>query len=179
MKRKFEDPTPHDPVLDVLSSNLYTKTLGTDPPDTSKLSEIDAQLTQKYIPKNIQYFPIYSDQPDSWQIDLMFEPYVNSKKEKLLVAILCVININTKYAFAEPIDYYKNYKAMEELEWNANPSRLLVNNKSAPLVLRSFQRILRNMQNEEKVLHDFEELHGQVHLRIRQLFADEGSEFKG
>jgi hypothetical protein len=56
---------------------------------------------------------------------------------------------------------------------------VLVNNKSAPLVLRSFQRILKNMKNEEEVLNDFEELHGQVHLRIRRLFADEGSEFKG
>ena len=178
MKRKLEDATPHDPVLDVMSSSLYTKTLGSEPPDISKLNEINEQLSQKYIPKNIQYFPVYADQPDSWQMDLMFEPYINSKKEKLLVAILCVININTKHVFAEPIDYSKNYKAMEELEWNANPSRLLLNNKSAPLVLRSFQRILRNMQNEEQVLNDFEELHGQVHLRIRRLFADEGRNSK-
>jgi hypothetical protein len=124
MKRKFDDPTPHDPVLDVLSSNLYTKSLETDPPDESKLADINAQLSQKYIPKDVQYFPVYADQPDSWQMDLMFEPYINAKKEKLLVAILCVININTKYAFAETVDYYKNYKAMEELEWNANPSRM-------------------------------------------------------
>jgi hypothetical protein len=89
----------------------------------------NSQKSINSFPKNtfreiFNIFPLYADQPDSWQMDLMFEPYINSKKEKLLVAILCVININTQYAFAEPVDYYKNYKAMDELEWNANPSRM-------------------------------------------------------
>ena len=89
----------------------------------------------------IVLYPIYADQSDTYQADLMFELYINSKKEKILHAILVVINVNTNYAFAEAVDYKKNYKGMEEKAWNTNSSRILSNNNDAPLALRSFKRI--------------------------------------
>ena len=51
------------------------------------------------------YYPIYSDNPGGWQADLMFLSYTNSKNETRLHAILCVININSKYAFARMLPF--------------------------------------------------------------------------
>ena len=51
------------------------------------------------------YYPIYSDNPGGWQADLMFLPYTNSRNETRLHAILCVININSKYAFARMLPF--------------------------------------------------------------------------
>ena len=102
--------------------NLYKDTLQEKPPSNKLLEEINDELSLKGRPKDIHWFPIYADQPDSYQADLMFEPWENSKEERILQAILCVIYINTKYEFAEPVDYVKNIKAMEERAWNDNSS---------------------------------------------------------
>ena len=112
-------------------------------------------------------------------MDLIFGPYINSKKEKILHAILVVINVNMKYAFAEPIDYEKNYKRMEEHAWNDNSSRILLNNKDALLVLRSFKRIRMNMKSKAEALNEFEEFQHKARFDIKRLFTDEGSEFMG
>jgi hypothetical protein len=179
MKRLNDGSRKHDPVLDVMSSGFFSKSLGQAPPTREEMSSVNEQLSQKQLPKNIKYYPIYADQPHSWQGDLMFEPYINSKKEKMLIAILCVININTRYAFAEAVDYYKNQKAIDESEWRSTSTKIPVNNKSAPLVLRSFQRILTNMKHEADVLNEFQEFKGQAQFDVRRLYVDEGSEFKG
>jgi hypothetical protein len=177
MKRKFDTTNQHDPVLDVFSG-LYSQTLGEEPPSEQQMTTINEELTQKTLPKDILWYPIYADQPNTWQADLMFEPYTNSKKERIMVAILVVINVNTRYAFARPVDYYKNVKAMDEREWNDKSTRILLNNKDAPLVLRSFQRILQDMKDEASVLNEIKELKGKVQFKIDRLFTDEGSEFK-
>ena len=138
-------------------ADLYAKTLGEKPPPVQKLKEVNEQLSQKYIPKDAAKYPIYADQADTYQADLMFEQCVNLKKEKILQAILVVTNVNTKYIFAEAVDYEKNYKGMEERAWNDNSSRILLNNKDATLVLRSFKRIQVNIKNEAEALNEFEE----------------------
>jgi len=135
MKRLNDGTRKHDPVLDVMSSGFFTKCLGQAPPSREEMSVVNEQLSQKQLPKNIKYYPIFVDQPHSWQGDLMFEPYINAKEEKMLIAILFVTNINTRYAFAEAVDYYENQKAIDESEWRSTSTRIPVNNKSAPLVL--------------------------------------------
>ena len=62
---------------------LYAKTWGEQPPPVQKLKEINQQLSQKYISKYAAKYQIYADEPDTYQANLMFEPYVNSKKKKL------------------------------------------------------------------------------------------------
>ena len=57
-------------------------------------------FTKRKMPKVEDWYPVYADRPNSYQADLMFEHYVNSKTEVVLQAILCVLNINTKYMFA-------------------------------------------------------------------------------
>ena len=125
------------------------------------------------------FFPIYADQPDLWQADLIFEPYVNAKGETILQGLLCVMNINTKYAFCKPIDYVKNIKKMNERTWNDKSTHVLLNNKEVPLVLSSFKRIFVDMKGEAEVLNGFEKLEGKVKFNIKRLYVDKGGEFKG
>ena len=80
MKRSFEDTKPK---LDTISKDLYSETVEEPLPPKEELDKVDDTLTQKRLPKDVQWYPIYADQPDTWQADLMFEPYTNSKKEKI------------------------------------------------------------------------------------------------
>ena len=96
-------------------TDLYKCTMNTSTlPTKEKQQEVEDALSLKHLPTDNFWYPIYADQPDSYQADLMFEPTINSKGQYILQAILCVVNINTKYAFAEPVDYTKNIKKMEE-----------------------------------------------------------------
>lgn len=113
-KPKTEKKHDTNPVVNVLA-DLYKKTVHVSTlPTKERQKEVQENLSRKLIPKDVVWYPIYADQPDSYQADLMFEPIQNTKDEIILQAILCVININTKYAFAEPVDYVKNIKKLEE-----------------------------------------------------------------
>ena len=59
----------------------------------------DAKIDRRQKRRVKDYYPIYSDNPAQWQADLMFLPYTNAKNETRLPALLCIININNKYAF--------------------------------------------------------------------------------
>lgn len=160
--------------------NLYQSVVDEkDRTDTSKLKRANDVLSQKYLPKKIKWYPIYSDRPNAWQADLMFEPYVNSRGERIIQAILCVINVNTKYAFAEAVDYVKNAKATEGRDWRDKSKRVSLSNKDAPKVLRAFKKILAHMDRETETLNRFENFKGSVQFKIDRLYVDEGSEFKG
>ena len=117
-KIKKEKRYDDNPIMDVFM-DLYKKTvdMSAQPSDERK-AQVQEDLSQKFIPKDIMWYPIYADRPDSYQADLMFEPVTNSKGETISQAILCVININTKYNFAEPVDYTRNVKKQEERAWN-------------------------------------------------------------
>ena len=64
-------------------ADLYLKTLGEEALLKERLKEKNNLLSQKYIPKAVTCFLIYADQPDSYQGDLMCEPYANSNNGKL------------------------------------------------------------------------------------------------
>ena len=64
------------------------------------------------------------------------------------------------------MDYEKNYKGMEKRAWNDNSSRILLNNKDASLVLRSFKHIRLNMKNEAEARNEFEEFHNKARFDI-------------
>ena len=160
---------------------LYQDTVHDDyQVNPDKLEKANTDLSQRRMDKrSIHWYPIYSDKPNSYQADLMFEPYVNSKGEKILQAILCLININTKYAFASAVDYTKNVKGMDERDWASKSTRILLNNKDSGLVLRALKRILDSMKGEADALNEFKEMKGSAHFQVDHLYVDEGSEFKG
>ena len=66
---------------------------------------------------------------------------------------------------------------MEDGAWNDNSYQILHNNKDAYLVLRSFKRIQLNMKHEGEIYNKCKEFQVKVHLVLKSLFADEGSEF--
>ena len=51
------------------------------------------------------FYPIYSDTVGAWQADLMFIPYTNKATETRLHAFLCMVNINTKWAFVRQCNF--------------------------------------------------------------------------
>ena len=65
----------------------------------------DAKIDRGQKRQVKDYYPIYSNNPAQWQADLMFLPYTNVKNETRLHAILCIININNKYAFARMLPF--------------------------------------------------------------------------
>jgi len=67
--------------------------------------EAATKIDRRHKRRVKDYYPIYSDNPGGWQADLMFLPYTNSRNETRLHAILCVININSKYAFARMLPF--------------------------------------------------------------------------
>lgn len=160
-------------------ANLYTKTVQVQP-EEGALQQAKEDLTEVPFPrKEVHWYPIYADRPNSYQVDLMFEPIKNAKQEKILQALLTCVNINTKYAFCEPVDYTKKLSKLEDAEFKAKvPKKIPVNNKDAGKVLTAFKRIQNNMQGEADVLNEFL---GQndVHFQIDRVYVDEGGEFKG
>jgi hypothetical protein len=170
-KRKSEQE-----VVDVFA-DLFNQTVDVQHHMPKEGAPRDEKFTKRQMPKVEDWYPIYADRPNSYQADLMFEPYVNSKKETILQAILCVININTKYAFAQVVDYYK--KSTDNEDWKKKASRLRLTNKDAPLVLRSFKRIEKDMVEEARVLNNIPAYRNSVQFKIDTLYVDEGGEFMG
>ena len=165
-------------IVDVFA-DLFNKTVDVQHHIPPEGVPHDDSTTKKHMPKVEDWYPIYADRPNSYQADLMFEPYVNSKKELILQAILCVININTKYAFAQAVDYYKSYKAMSEEDWKKKANRIKLTNKDAPLVLHSFKRIEKDMITEVRVLNSIPKFKKSVKFKIDTLYMDKGGEFMG
>ena len=77
-------------IVDVFA-DLFNKTVDVQHHIPLEGVPHDDSTTKKHMPKVEDWYPIYADRPNSYQADLMFEPYVNSKKELILQAILCVL----------------------------------------------------------------------------------------
>ena len=74
-------------------------------PSNEQKAKAAEDVSQKFIPKDIVWYLIYAYRPGCYQADHIFEHIIDSKSEKMLQTIFCVINMNTRYAFAEPVDY--------------------------------------------------------------------------
>ena len=115
------------------------------------------------------YYPIYSDTPGAWQADLMFIPYTNLKKETRLHAFLCLVNINTKWAFVRQCNYdakknndpdFKPRGANQKVSVGAGGEAYAItidgNAKSAQKTMTQFQNIFEEdvPKAEEEVRKD-------------------------
>ena len=70
-----------------------------------EIQEETKEETKTVRPDVRAYYPIYSDTPGAWQADLMFIPYTNLKKKPDCMLFLCLVNINTKWAFVRQCNY--------------------------------------------------------------------------
>ena len=102
---KKEKQYNKNPVL-VVFVFLYKKPLDMSrKPSNEQKAKAAEDVSQKFIPKDILWYLIYAYRPACYQADHIFEHIIDSKSEKMLQTIFCVINMNTRYAFAEPVDY--------------------------------------------------------------------------
>lgn len=110
---------------------------------------------QAKIPEDIDnlWYPIYSPEMDSYQMDLTFHNIGTTEKE-YVQGILSLININTRYAVAIPLTYYCK---------NTEEGRKKIS-KETITVLNGFIKALIYM------IH-FKE------RKVRRIFTDEGGEF--
>ena len=87
------------------------------------------------------------------------------------------MNINAKYAFAQAVNYFKNCKAINNEDWKKKARKIKLTNKDAPLVLRSFKRIEKDMVEEVRVLNSIPVYQKSVRCKIDTLYVDAGGEF--
>jgi hypothetical protein len=181
------------------------------------------ETLRKSYPDVKKFYPIYSDTPDAWQADLTFfwekaEDYIDLPKPppkkkgkgkkvekkkgrprknpiipRLKIAVLCVINVNTRFAFAEVTEFTpQEIQDIEESKKSfATQQKLNVevikgSNKTPDKVLAAFKKILKDMKElKGRKLMDESGMKGYVtkvkgiNFKVKTLYTDEGSEFKG
>ena len=68
---------------------------------------------------------------------------------------------------------------MDNEDWRKKARRLQLTNKDAPLVLRSFKRIEKDMVDEARILNNIPAYQNNVKFKINTLYVDKGGEFMG
>jgi hypothetical protein len=172
------------------------------------------ETLRKSYPDVKKFYPIYSDTPNAWQADLTFfwekaEDYVDvptpapksgrGRKRKrpliprLKIAVLCVINVNTRFAFAEVTDFtpqelqdVEDSKKSFATQQKLNVEVVKGSNKTPDKVLAAFKKILKDMKelkgrklmNESGMEGYVKKVQG-INFKVKTLYTDEGSEFKG
>ena len=122
-------------------------------PEQKKLKkEVQQELTEvNYDVKD--WYPIYSDTVGGWQMDLMFfnTPIGKSGTYKEHV-LLCVININSKYAFVRELTFTSTKK---DTAWKPRQKEIYKvpgSAKSSAKVRDSMIKILKDMRKEQTFL---------------------------
>ena len=96
----------------------------------------DDSASKKYVTKNENWYPIYTDKPNSYQEHLMFEPCTNCNYYQ--------------YALAQAVNYYQKYKAMSNKDWKKKAEKIKLTDKDAPLVLQFFKKIDKFMVGKDE-----------------------------
>ena len=145
-KRKSDDSWQLDQRELAFAQRLYT-------PEQKKVKkEVQQELTEaNYDVK--EWYPIYSDTVGGWQADLMFLNIKIGKTDNYREhVLLCVININSKYAFVRELPWTS--KKNEDSAWRPNNKKVFKvpgSAKSSAKVRDAMIKILQDMR-EERVL---------------------------
>ena len=150
-------------------------------PEQKKLKqEVQQELTEvNYDVKDL--YPIYSDTVGGWQMDLMFfnTPIGNSGTYKEHV-LLCVININSKYAFVRELTFTSTKKDTVWKPRNKEVYKVTGNAKSSAKVRDAMIKILKDMKKEQTFLRtEAPSPNPHATFKVKVLYSDDGSEFKG
>ena len=120
-----------------LSNQHLTTATGPNPEDLK-----DTRVNKK----DVRWFQIYAAKPDSWQADLTFHRVSTVGGFYVNQAIFCIININTRFAAAWPVDYSVKTKKTEDDNWTPikRATTLLrgCTTKNADAVLNAFLKCL-------------------------------------
>ena len=131
-----------------------------------------------------EFYPIYSDRPGAWQADLMFMNYTNSDNKTKRHSILCMVNINTKYAFARQLIFGAMGNKAEDELWKSSKDddmesrKPTISRKTATVCKTAMEHIVKDdFEKEEKWFA--EQGHPNVKFKVSVIYTDDGSEFKG
>lgn len=128
------------------------------------LTKVPDTLREARDPRLKKWYPIYSPKMESYQMDLTFHRIKN--KKNLMQAVLTIINVNTRFGYAQPMPYQG--KITEDEDWkpadkqgNRKPRGI---NKDPKKTLNAFIKSLLYLAAWGR--------------RVSRVFTDEGSEFK-
>ena len=142
--------------------------------------EVQQQLTE--LPYKVkEWYPIYSDTVGGWQMDLMFlNTPVGTKGHYKEHALLCVININSKYAFVRELNYKNKNK---DTAWRPREKQIFKvpsHAKNYKNVTTAMMNILKDMKAEQIFLRkEAPNANPHATFKVKVLYSDDGGEFKG
>jgi hypothetical protein len=134
-----------------------------------------------------EYYPIYDDSTGAggWQADLMFMNYTTKQNNSRRHTFLCLININTKYAFVRQLIFNRSNPKKEEDElWKRGK-------KNAPGTTNASLKTAVNCRTALKNIIDIDMAREERHMQekgpkeeakdmfnVEVIYTDEGNEFK-
>ena len=174
-KRKGDDSWQLDQKELAFAQRLYT-------PEQKKVKKsVQEEITEaKYNVKD--WYPIYSDTVGGWQADLMFLNVKLGKTENYREhCLLCVININSKYAFVKELPFTPQKN--KDSAWRPTTKKVYKvpgTAKSSAKVRDAMMKILQDMREEQQYLR-FQAPGANPHatFKVKVIYTDDGGEFKG
>jgi hypothetical protein len=146
-----------------------------------KKGEKEVQQALTELPYNVkQWYPIYSDTVGGWQMDLMFlNTPIGTKGLYREHALLCVININSKYAFVRELTYTSKKKDTAWRPREKTVFKVPTQAKNSKNVTTAMMKILQDMKAEQMFLRK-EVPYPNPHatFKVKVLYSDDGAEFK-
>lgn len=140
------------------------------------------ELTEVHQPKPT-YYPTFADAPHTWQADLMFMPYTKKGDDrKKLHGFFCMVNVNTKYAFARQL-IFKSKK--EDEDYGARKSKKIKGTvKTQQNTATALKGILDiDIPREVAWLRKSKAEGGggvpDAEIKVNKIFTDDGGEFGG
>jgi hypothetical protein len=183
-KLLFRPPTEfHETFRNFLKKDVdkYINILDT----TAKPTHDDLKET-RVNPDDILYFPIYSRDKDAYQVDLTFIKTGMEGKTYINQAILCMVNINTRFAAAWPLDYTLKTKYDIDDEWTPRETRSRNNKKKTDTKIKQpkSMKLLRKVQYKNSTSCLKALMHCLIYLyhfdqKVSKIYSDDGNEFKG
>ena len=147
-----------------------------------KKGEKEVQQALTELPYNVKkWYPIYSDTVGGWQMDLMFlNTPIGTKGLYREHALLCVININSKYAFVRELTYTSKKKDTAWRPREKTVFKVPTQAKNSKNVTTAMMKILQDMKAEQMFLRK-EAPYPNPHatFKVKVLYSDDGAEFKG
>jgi len=136
---------------------------------------------------DIRYFPIYSKQKHAYQADLTFYKVAVKDGYYINRPILCLININTRFAAAWPLEYTLKSKEDVDADWEPDETRergkkrkISSADTSEPPSLKLLKQVqTKTSANTLKALLScliYLYHHGN---QVDVVYSDDGKEFKG
>lgn len=128
----------------------------------------------RIVKKDVKFFPIWSRKNHAWQVDLTFHPVQFKNNTYVNQAILCMVNINTRFAAAWPLDYTLPTRYNIDTRWKGT--------REDPPSIEMVRKLGTSTHSSAKVLNAM--LHCLIYIynmgqKVDEIYSDAGKEFMG